>query len=167
MVVYSRTNALNTNEITFHIDQTNGVYEASFVTASGATQTVELEATTLAGGGVSLTGPDGSAIAGLNVLYVSGDDATVTMNVTQGIGDRFFNLMNDALDEEHGLVSSEIRSLQERNERFEKDIAAIDDMVERYRQSLIERFSALEAALSAVNSILQLLDAQANARNAK
>jgi flagellar hook-associated protein 2 len=158
-IVFSRTNALNATDISFNIDQTNGIYEA---TVNGTTYA--LTASPLTSGGVSLTGPDGSPIAGLNVLYTNTDDVTVNVSVTQGIADRLFNTLNDALDEEDGIVAQEISSLDERNTRLEEDIARIDEMVESFRMSLLERFSALEAAIASVNSILQLLDAQADAR---
>lgn len=158
-VVFSRTNSLNATDVTFNIDQTNGVYEA---TVNGTTYT--LEATTLSTGGVSLTGPQGSPIAGLNVLYTDTDDVTVNLSMTQGIGDRIFNALEDALDDEDGIVSQEIQSLDDRNTRLQEDIDRIDSMIENYRFSLMERFSALEAAIASVNSILQLLDAQAEAR---
>lgn len=158
-VVFSRTNSLNATDVTFNIDQTNGVYEA---TVNGSTYT--LEATALSTGGVSLTGPQGSPIAGLNVLYTETDDVTVNLSMTQGIGDRIFNALEDALDEEDGIVSQEIQSLDDRNTRLQEDIDRIDGMIENYRFSLLERFSALEAAIASVNSILQLLDAQAEAR---
>ena len=163
MVVYSRTNALNATSITFNIDQTNGVYEATYDNGSGP-QTVTLDMTVLTSGGVSLTGPAGSGLEGLNVLFTDTADATVTMNLTQGLGDRFYNLLDDALDEDSGLVATEVTSLNERNDRLQEDIDRIDVMVEAFRNTLLERFSALEAALSSVNSILQMLDAQAEAR---
>lgn len=161
-MVFSRSNSFGANEITFNIDRTNGVYEA---VVNG--QTIVLEASPLSSGGVSLTAPAGSPIAGLNVLYTSDDDATVTMTQTQGVGDRLFNALNDALSEEGGIVAQEMRSLNERNTRLQQDIDRIDTMIESYRESLIEKFSALEAAIAAVNSILQLLEAQADARNAR
>lgn len=163
-VVFSRTNALATNEISFNIDQTNGVYEATFDDGTGP-QTVALTMTALTSGGVSLTGPDGSAIEGLVVLYTDTGDSVVTMNVSQGLGDRFYNLLQDALNEDDGMVATEIASLSERNDRLQTDIDRIDAQVTAFRDLLLERFSALEAALSSVNSILQLLDAQSNARN--
>jgi flagellar hook-associated protein 2 len=158
-VVFSRDNSLNATDAIFNIDQTNGIYEA---TVNGTTYT--LEATALSTGGVSLTGPQGSPIAGLNVLYTDTDDVTVNLSMTQGIGDRIFNALEDALDDEDGIVSQEIQSLDDRNTRLQEDIDRIDSMIENYRFSLMERFSALEAAIASVNSILQLLDAQAEAR---
>lgn len=158
-VVFSRDNSLNATDAIFNIDQTNGIYEA---TVNGTTYT--LEATALSTGGVSLTGPQGSPIAGLNVLYTDTDDVTVNLSMTQGIGDRIFNALEDALNEEDGIVSQEIQSLDDRNTRLQEDIERIDSMIENYRFSLMERFSALEAAIASVNSILQLLDAQAEAR---
>ncbi|MCH2546199.1 MAG: flagellar filament capping protein FliD [Alphaproteobacteria bacterium] len=161
LVVFSRTNGLNTNDISYNIDQTNGVYEA---TVDGTTYT--LESSPLTSGGVSLTGPDGSPLAGLNVLYTDTDDVTVNLSLTQGVADRLYNIMSVSLNDEDGIVAQEIDSLDERNVRLEEDIARIDTIVENYRFTLLERFSALEAAISSVNSILQLLDAQAEARSA-
>lgn len=158
-VVFSRTNALAANEITFNIDQTNGVYEA---VVDG--ETITLTATPLSSGGVSLTGPEGSPIAGLNVLYTDTGDATVNVTLSQGIGDRIYNALNNALDEDDGIVAQEVDSLDERNARLQEDIDRIDSMIESYRVSLLEKFSALEAAIASVNSILQLLEAQADAR---
>lgn len=159
-IVYSRNNALNATSISYNIDQTNGVYQA---TVDGTTY--DLEMTALTSGGVSLTGPDGSPLEGLTVLYTNTDDVTVNVDLTQGIGDRLYNAMESALDEDSGILSQEIQSFTERNTRLEEDIARIDAMIENFRQTLLEKFSALEAAISSVNSILQMLDAQAEARN--
>lgn len=162
-VVFSRDNGLSATEAVFHIDQTNGVYEA---VVNG--QVITLTAQPLAGGGgVSLTAPKDSLLGGLNVLYTDSGDAVVTMTMTQGISDRLYNALHDALNENEGIVAQEVRSLDERNVRLQQDIERIDAMVERFRETLLEKFSALEAAIAAVNSILQLLDAQAQARNAR
>ena len=163
LTIFQRSNTLNTNQISFNIDQTNGVYEATFDNGSGP-QTIALNASPLGGGGVSLTAPEGSALDGLVVLYTDTGDATPTLNMTQGIGDRFYNLLESSLDEEEGLVATEIQSILDRNERLQEDITLIDEQIASYRDRLIEQFSALEAAVSSVNSILQLLDAQADAR---
>lgn len=159
-VVYSRPNVSATS-IQFNIDQTNGIYTA---TVDGTVYNLTM--TTLSGGGVSLTGPEGSPLAGMNVLYTNTDDAVVNMNLTQGVGDRIYNILNDALDEDEGIVAQEIQSLDDRNTRLEEDIARIDEQIETYRLTLLDKFSALESAISSVNSILQLLDAQAEARAA-
>ena len=162
LVVYSRTNALNGKDIQFNIDQTGGIFEA---TVDGGAP-ITLTMTALPGGGVSLTGPDGSDLEGLVVLFTDTGDAVVNLTVSQGIGDRLYNALDEAMDEDNGLVATEVASLGERNDRLEVDITRIDDMVERFRQMLLERFSALESAVSSVNSILQLLDAQSAARQA-
>lgn len=158
-VIFSRDNGLSATEATFNIDQTNGVYEA---VVDG--ETITLTAKPLASGGVSLTAPEDSALGGMNVLYTSTDDATVNVTMTQGIADRMFNTVADSLDDQDGIVAQEVDSLDTRNERLQDDIDRIDEMIETYRMSLLERFSALEAAIASVNNILQLLDAQSEAR---
>lgn len=159
-IVYSRSNALNATSISYNIDQTNGVYQA---TVDGTTYDLEMAA--LTSGGVSLTGPAGSPLEGLTVLYTNTDDVTVNVELTQGVADRLYNAMQVALDEDSGIVSQEIQSFTERNTRLEEDIERIDSMIENFRLTLLEKFSALEAAISSVNSILQMLDAQAEARS--
>lgn len=111
-----------------------------------------------------MTAPQDSALGGMQVLYTAAGDATVNVSMTQGVADRLFNALEQSLDDEDGIVAQEISSLDDRNTRLQDDIDRIDDMIETYRISLLEKFSALEAAIASVNNILQLLDAQAEAR---
>lgn len=157
--IFSRDNGLNATSAVFNIDQTNGIYEA---TVDG--EVITLEAKPLTGGGISLTAPQDSALGGMQVLYTAAGDATVNVSMTQGVADRLFNALEQSLDDEDGIVAQEISSLDDRNTRLQDDIDRIDDMIETYRISLLEKFSALEAAIASVNNILQLLDAQAEAR---
>lgn len=158
-VIFSRDNGLNATSASFNIDQTNGIYEA---TVDG--EVITLTATPLSSGGVSLVAPEDSALGGMMVLYTAAGDATVNVNMTQGVADRMFNALEDSLNDEDGIVAQELDSLDTRNERLQEDIDRIDSMIETYRISLLERFSALEAAIASVNNILQLLDAQSEAR---
>jgi flagellar capping protein FliD len=59
----------------------------------------------------------------------------------------------------------EIKGLQETNLDLEESVTRIDDQILTYRDQLLEKFSALEAAISTANQLLLLLDAQSNAQN--
>ena len=162
--VFQRTNGLNVSEIDLNIDQTNGIYQASYTDAAGLVQTVNLEADILDGSsGVVLRGLEGTVLDGLTMIYGSDDDATVNLRLSQGIGDRIYNTLEDTLDEEDGVVGVALRNIETENERLQTDIARIDEQLERYREQLLNQYAALEASISSANTILQTLEAQANA----
>ncbi len=158
--VFNRTNGLNTNSFTVSLNTTTDTYTA---TVNG--QTYAFEAKEISGGGVSLLGPSNSPIAGLQMIYTGAGLVSGSVSVTQGLGDRIFNALDNMLDEDVGAISVELETITTRTERFNEEIARIDAQIETYRQTLLDRFSAMEAAIAKVNSVLQSLDAQAQARN--
>lgn len=161
--VFSRTNALNVSEFSLNIDITNGVYQATY-DDNGTPTTIDLDIEMISGGGMLLIGQEGTVLEGLQLIYGDTVDTTANITVTQGIGDRIFNSLDSVLDEDSGAVSVEMDSLSDASVRLEEEIARIDEIVERFRQQMLEKFTALEQALSSVNTILQSLDAQANAQ---
>ena len=163
--VYERTNALDVTSITLNINRTSDVYEATYLDENNISQTVSLAATSLSSGGLVLDGIDGTVLEGLQLIYSSNEDATgILVSFTQGIGDRIFNAIDSILDEDDGLLATEIDALTEVNSRYEEEIDRIDEIVERYRESLISQYSALEIAIAEADLILQSLSAQNDAR---
>jgi flagellar hook-associated protein 2 len=161
VAVFSRTNALNVNDFTLNLDVTNNVFEA---TSGGVTVALESEA--IGSGGFILRGAAGTDYEGLELIYGSNLDSTATISLTQGIADRIYNIVEAALDEDEGIITSELEGLARSDERLEEDIARIDESIERYRDQQLRRFAALEEAISIANSLLQSLDANANAASA-
>lgn len=165
LTVFSRTNALDVSDVDLNIDQTNGIYQATYNDPSLGLTTIDLDAEALSSGsGVVLTGQQGTVLEGLSLIYASGDDATVNLNLTQGIGDRIFNTLDEVLKGEQGLLTVELETIADTNSRLQQEIDRIDSVVERYRETLLAQFSALEQAIASANIILQSLNAQANAR---
>lgn len=163
--VYSRTNALSISSFTLNIDPGTNTYEASY-TDSGGPQTVVLAAVPFAGGGgYTLVGQPGTALEGLTLLYGSTSAAAINVNVSQGIGDRLYNYTDNILTQNTGSLAIELNSLKTSNEKFQSDITRLNDQLETYRLQLLDKFGRLEKALSQVNTLLQSLDAQAQARN--
>jgi len=164
LAVFSRTNALDATSIDLNIDQTNGIYEATFDNGGGPT-TVTLDATPITTGtGVILEGQEGTELEGLVLIFSSPNDATVNLDLTQGIGDRLYNTIDTLLDKDTGAVAVEQENISETNTRLQDEIRRIDEMVERFRQQLLREFSALESAISEANVLLQTLKAQSDAR---
>lgn len=143
------------------------------VTAGGtATATIGATVYTLdssaisGGGGYLLKGRDGTPLEGLQLIYASTSAASISVTLSQGIGDRIFNMLESDLDSESGLVENELTNLSDTNTRLQKEIDRIDEIVEAYRNQLLDKYSSLESALTKANTILQSLYAQQQARTA-
>ncbi len=158
--IFNRTNASSVTSFELNLDITNGIYEA---THAGGTDAVDVSA--IPGGGFLVTGQQGTALEGLELIYGGSTDATASINISQGVGDRIYNALESALDEEEGAIAAELDSLIASDQRLEADIIRIDEAVERFREQQLTRFANLESLISSTNTILQSLDAQANAAN--
>lgn len=163
--VFSRSNSINVNSFQLNVDQTNGVYQATYDPGTGPV-TIDVDATAISGGGLTIKGQAGTVLEGLTLIYSDGTDDVIDVEMTQGIGDRMFNLLDTVLDEEIGSLQSSEQSLVDSNERFLKEINRINEQVEKFREELIRKFSDLEAAITKVNNLLLVLDAQAQAQAA-
>lgn len=164
--VYSRTNDLKVSDFTLNLDFTNGVYRATYSDSGSGTTTVDLDMSDLGGGVISLKGRDGTVLAGLQLIYAGDEDTTISVKTTQGFADRLYNVMNAITRTTTGTYDTTVTALQDQKKRNDTEIRTIDDRMESYRESLVTQYSALEAALTRANQLLQMLDAQAQAREA-
>lgn len=162
--VFSRTNALGVSSFSLNIDQTNQIFQATYDPGTGPV-TINLDKADLGSGAITLTGQAGTVLEGLKLIYSDTGDATVNVNISQGIGDRIYNTLDGLLEEDVGAVDIEMASLADEEERWTEEIARIDQIVADFRQRLLEQFSALETAISQANTLLQSLDAQQQAQN--
>lgn len=162
--VFSRTNALDTSSFSLNIDQTNQVFEATYDPGTGPI-TIQLDKEDLGSGSIVLTGQSGTVLEGLKLIYSDTGDSVVNVNISQGIGDRIYNTLDNLLEDDTGAVAVELSSIADENDRATQEIARIDDIVATFRQRLLEQFSALEQAISSANTLLQSLDAQQQAQN--
>lgn len=163
--IFSRTNALNATSIQIDVNVTAGTYNATYVDRTGVTRSGSFTASPIPGtNSLTLTGAQGSGLEGLVLIYGSSDDATVNLTLSQGISDRLFNSLDNSLSAE-GTVETELSSLATSKTRYTEEITRIDDQITKYRDQLQQQYASLEAALSRANQVLQVLDAQAQARN--
>jgi flagellar hook-associated protein 2 len=105
--------------------------------------------------GGKLTGRAGTAYAGLQMLWVGRGSATIDVTATQGVADRLYNILDAAADDLNGSLTRATDDLGQRNVDYRAEIDRIGERAERYRQRLIERFGAMETALSLAKSMLQ------------
>ncbi len=162
---FSRTNAMTVTDFTLDIDTTLGTASATYDSGGGAMVTVALNYSSY-GTGANLTGSAGTPFEGLNLIYSSTNSATgITIKATQGLGDIFYNIADNITKQDTGLYDLEVDSLNTANTRFQTDMDRLNAQLESYRQQLLNRFAAMEAAIASVNTLLQSLSAQADARN--
>lgn len=166
LTVFKRTNGLAISDFTLSRNG-SGVYQATYTDALGS-HTIDLDSSAINGGGVTLKGKSGTVLDGLQLIY-AGDTTTfndIDVNITQGFGDRLYNLTSNMLDATSGSLTNRVTELTDQETRNKKSITTIDDQLETYRQQLTDQYATLEAALSKANNLLSLLDAQASAREA-
>ena len=164
-VVSKRSNNLALTSFQLVIDRTAGTYKATYTDPVAGLTTVDLTGTDITGGGIGLKGPAGSVLEGSEFVFAVAGDATINVTLTQGYGDRFYNLVTSFTDTESGILANELDTLNEAKTRNTTEITTIDEKITQYRDQLVQQYANLEAALSKANNLLQLLDAQANARN--
>jgi flagellar hook-associated protein 2 len=141
-----------------------GSYKATYDPGTGST-TVDLTGEAIAGGGgYILTGPNGSAIEGLELIYANQAASTSSVEVTQGVADKLYNISDGFLAPDTGSLAAELDSIKEADTRLTDQNTRIDAQVAIYREFLIAQFTALEQALAQSNTLLQSLDADAKAR---
>lgn len=162
--VFSRTNGLDVTAVTLNINQTTGTYQATY-TLNGVTQTVNVDKEQLNSSSILLKGQNGTALEGLTLIFSSTSNATVHLNMSQGIGDRVFNAIDDLLDEDVGAITNALTKIEDDETRYQKEIDKIDATIEKFRQQLLDKFAALEKAVSQANSLLQSIQANVDASN--
>lgn len=167
LTTFKRTNGISVNSFTLNIDRTLGTYTANYTDTLGVPQVINFTANPISGGsGITLKADPNSALSGLEFIFASADNtATINVDLSQGVGDRLFNALDGFLSDDGGVVTQEIGSIDDTNKRYLDEITRIDAQIERYREQLQAQYSALEAALTQANQLLQVLDAQQQAQS--
>ncbi|MCS6879163.1 MAG: flagellar filament capping protein FliD [Geminicoccaceae bacterium] len=156
--VVARSNALADRSFTVAITDADddGVPEAA--TIDGVAAVVE---------GRRIKGVAGTPYEGLELAWVGRGSQSIEVSFTQGLADRLFNLLDPLADAANGAIAKEKAALESDRSRLEQEIARIDERVERYRAQLYEKFAKLEQTLALTKTLLQQVEAQARAFEAK
>lgn len=142
-----------------------GAYTATYTDDDGE-HTIDVDATLLSNGtNYRIEGQKGTVLEGLVLLYSSTYATSVDVTTTQGIADKIYNVSYANALDDTGSIAIELDALSDNDDKLAEDIARIEDQIVVFRNQLIEKFSRLESALSQVNTLLQSLQADADARN--
>ncbi len=169
LLSYSNATAGTVPQFTLNVHQSTppASYTASYTDSLGAPQTVSFTAQSLGSGGVSLNAPSDSVFAGMVLIYSgTGDESGITVSTSQGIAAQIDGMLTGVLKANTGLLADEQSALSDKNALLQKQIDSITTQVNATRSQLLARFAALEKAITAANSALNLLNAQQQAGNA-
>jgi flagellar hook-associated protein 2 len=153
------TLAVNTVAATAKVTHIRGLELAS---------AVDLTYTASATGG-TITSSSESVLGEFTFLYSGSGSENIDISFTQGFADKLYNYVNrlntGGSDSVQGAIDKEIQNLRTTNDSIQESVDRIDIQVNLFTEQLLIKFAALEAAIAASNSILDLLEAQTNAQN--
>ncbi len=158
LAVYNRTNALTDNAFDVAITDADGDGVPESVTLDGVPATFD---------GTTIRGASGTPYEGLELLWTGKGSTTIHMTASQGIADQLYNALDTALDSSTGSLQQAIDGLGQADDGYTKQIATINDRADAQRTLLIQKFTAMETALTLANSMLAQIQAQMDAANAK
>jgi flagellar hook-associated protein 2 len=164
---YTRSNALATTQFTADIDTSRATGDQVRITykdSDNVTQTTTVDYTAFDGGGGNISGKAGTALEGFTMLYSGTGVDTITVNQSQGIGDKLFNVLDGILASD-GILKTSASALTDMSSRKNDEITKLNSQIESYRSNLLDLYSRLEDAITKSNSILQMLSAQVDAQN--
>jgi flagellar hook-associated protein 2 len=134
--------------------------------ADGVPESATLDGVAADVAGGRIKGRTGTAYEGLELAWVGKGSTAIDVAVSTGVADRLFNALEAALDETGGPLQRAVDDLGAANEAYQRQIASIDQRAEAERTRLIERYSAMEAALSMAEAMMRQIQAQVDAMTA-
>ena len=157
LAIFSRTNALAATAFAIEITDAD---------ADGTPEAVTIDGVAAEFDGSTIKGANGTPFEGLEFLWTGKGSTTIDVEVSQGIADRVFNFVGPTTDTLNGSITQAIDSLKDINGNYSKQIERIEDRALRARDLLLERFTAMEAAMSLANTMLTQIRAQIDAMTA-
>ena len=151
--VFGRTNDITLTTFKLDIDTSRTDDEVRVLDASDDSFLFNMD---ISASGTTFTGQDDTALEGLVLIYSGDGTDTITVNTSQGIGDRFFNLLDPMLEDD-GTLDDAVDIINDNTDDLEEEIGRIDEQVERFRDALLLQFSAMEEAITRVNTLLDFL----------
>ena len=156
--VFSRDQAIELNNFKLDIDFTRTGDEVRVLDASDDSFLFNMSFTETGGGTYSFKGQEGTSLEGLTLLYAGQGSEVVSASISQGIGDKLYNI-TDNLTKEDGEIEQAVSNISDENDRFKKEVTRIDEQIDKYRDLLISQFTAMEEAITRVNTLLQFIEA--------
>jgi flagellar hook-associated protein 2 len=109
--------------------------------------------------GNRLKGAEGTIYEGLVFVFSGNSDTTVNVSFSQGLADRLSNLTDSYTNSTDGTIQSKIDRMDTQDNLLQIKSDRIKERAESYRTKLIEKYAAMESAISSANSLLKQVQA--------
>jgi flagellar capping protein FliD len=120
--------------------------------------------------GTTLTATSATGAEGLQLFYSGSAQASgISLDYTVGVGTKMFYAVDSMLDPVDGSVENEISALTDQNTTTQTRVDEMMARLDRQRQALLDRFIAMETALTSMKNLLdslkQTFEAMSNQNN--
>ena len=150
LALFSHKGVLNDADYAVAIVDADGDGQAESATIDGVAVDVS---------GRILKGRDGTAYAGLQLIWTGTGSTTISVHSSQGLADKAYEQLTNVLDETDGRLTKEIADIADQSTKAQTDIDKITERTERYREQLVAKFAAMETALGQANAMLAQIKA--------
>lgn len=151
-----RTKAIGVSEFTLQFTGPNTASGApTGVTVPGYGEVFDIV-------GNRLVGKKGTAFEGMTLAYSgvpSGTPADISIKITNGIAERLYQTADAYTMPDTGRIAERLTRIDDLNKRYDADIVRIDEQVARYREMLIQKFTAMERAMAEADAMTRQLKA--------
>jgi flagellar capping protein FliD len=114
--------------------------------------------------GRTLKATDGTTLffnGGANLGTVSG----ITVDVSRGIADQFYDYFNEATKASTGMFDTQIMQLQTQNTDYKSRVDVIDSRLEVTRKALEAKYTAMETAMARLQTLQQTIQSYTDSLN--
>ena len=125
----------------------------------GIPEAASANGVTLDVSGGTIKGADGTAFAGLEMVWTGHGSTSIDVSATQGVADKLYNYIGGVTDEFQGSLTKASDDLGQRDTDYQTEIDRINQQADSYRQQLVDKYAAMETALSLANSMLEQVKA--------
>ncbi len=125
----------------------------------GSIASATINGTALNVNGQTLTGTSGSEYEGMRLVYTGTTSASVTMGVTEGLGDVMVAALDTYADADDGLIADRISSLNDTIDTKQSRRDLIASQADDYEDYLTTYYAKIEAAIEASELALKQVEA--------
>ncbi|MFO1069668.1 MAG: flagellar filament capping protein FliD [Geminicoccaceae bacterium] len=123
--------------------------------ADGVPESASIDGVAVDIDGTTLVGRDGTAYAGLELIWSGRGSTSIGATATRGIAEQLHAALEPVLDESDGSLAVAADSLVTQNRALAAEVERIDARVADFRARLVQRFAAMETAMSMAQALLQ------------
>ncbi|TWB20828.1 flagellar hook-associated protein 2 [Nitrospirillum amazonense] len=115
--------------------------------------------------GTRIIGKDGTAYAGMTLVYLGSQNQTVSVSTSSGLADLIYNTSDNAGDTDSGTLQNQIDTLTDYDTDLTSKADDIRSQAEAYGTQLATYYAQLEAQAQTAATLLKTLKAYSDASN--